>query len=105
MMLGMPASSSMAVATEPRIQAGAISVRKTAIPKLTGIAMIIAIPVSFGIAVFLTEIAPAWMRGSVATAIELLAGIPSIIYGMWGLFVFVPFMSDYIEPWLDDHLG
>lgn len=69
------------------------------------IAMLIAIPVSLGIAVFLTELAPAWLRGPVATAIELLAGIPSIIYGMWGLFVFVPFMSDYIEPWLDARIG
>ncbi len=69
------------------------------------LAMIIAVPVSFGIAVFLTEVSPGWLRGPVAAAIELLAGIPSIIYGMWGLFVFVPFMSDYIEPWLTDKLG
>ena len=69
------------------------------------IAMMIAIPVSFGIAMFLTEIAPQWMRQPVAMAIELLAGIPSIIYGMWGLFVFVPFMSDYVEPALNDYLG
>jgi phosphate transport system permease protein len=68
------------------------------------IALILAVPVSFGIALFLTEIAPSWMRGPVATAIELLAGIPSIIYGMWGLFVFVPFMAS-IEPWLNDTLG
>lgn len=69
------------------------------------IAMLIAVPVSFGIAFYLTEIAPTWLRGPVATAVELLAGIPSIIYGMWGLFVFVPFMSDYILPWLDEHVG
>jgi phosphate transport system permease protein len=69
------------------------------------IAMIIAVPVSFGIAMFLTEIAPQWMRAPIATAIELLAGIPSIIYGMWGLFVFAPFMSDYVEPALNDYLG
>ena len=69
------------------------------------IAMVIAVPVSFGIAVFLTEVSPKWLRGPVAAAVELLAGIPSIIYGMWGLFVFVPFMSDYIEPWLSDTLG
>jgi phosphate transport system permease protein len=69
------------------------------------IAMLIAVPVSFGIAVFLTEVAPAWMRGPVAAAIELLAGVPSIIFGMWGLFVFVPFMANYIEPWLNDNLG
>ena len=69
------------------------------------IAMIIAVPVSFGIALFLTEVAPNWLRGPVAAAIELLAGIPSIIYGMWGLFVFVPIMGEYITPWLNDHLG
>jgi len=69
------------------------------------IAMLIAVPVSFGIAVFLTEIAPTWMRGPVAIAIELLAGIPSIIYGMWGLFVFVPFMSNWVDPWIDANLG
>ena len=69
------------------------------------IAMIIAVPVSFGIAFFLTEIAPPWMRAPVAAAVELLAGIPSIIYGMWGLFVFVPFMGEHVAPWLDEHVG
>ncbi|AXK72010.1 phosphate ABC transporter permease subunit PstC [Lysobacter sp. TY2-98] len=69
------------------------------------IAMIIAVPVSFGIAMFLTEIAPKWMRGLVGTAIELLAGIPSIIYGMWGLFVLVPYLSEHVYPWIDAHLG
>jgi len=69
------------------------------------IAMLIAVPVSFGIALFLTEVAPNWMRGPVGAAIELLAGIPSIIYGMWGLFVFVPIMAEYANPWLDEHLG
>jgi phosphate transport system permease protein len=69
------------------------------------IAMLIAVPVSFGIALFLTEVAPAWMRGPVASGIELLAGIPSIIYGMWGLFVFVPFMAASIIPWLNAHVG
>ncbi|MEO6688611.1 MAG: phosphate ABC transporter permease subunit PstC [Dokdonella sp.] len=69
------------------------------------IAMLIAVPVSFGIALFLTEVAPNWLRGPVAAAIELLAGIPSIIYGMWGLFVFVPIMAEYVNPWLNDHLG
>jgi phosphate transport system permease protein len=69
------------------------------------IAMLIAVPVSFGIALFLTEVAPRWLNRPVAAAIELLAGIPSIIYGMWGLFVFVPFMADWIEPWISQHLG
>lgn len=68
------------------------------------IALVLAVPVSFGIALFLTEIAPVWMRGPVGTAIELLAGIPSIIYGMWGLFIFVPFMAR-IEPALSSTLG
>lgn len=71
----------------------------------SAIAMLLAVPVSFGIAVFLTEVAPARVRPIVAAAIELLAGVPSIIYGMWGLFVFVPVMSDYVEPWLTANLG
>ena len=69
------------------------------------IAMLIAVPVSFGIAMFLTEIAPKWLRGPVGTAIELLAGIPSIIYGMWGLFVLVPVLAEHVYPWVDSHLG
>jgi phosphate transport system permease protein len=64
------------------------------------IALIFAVPVSFGIALFLTEIAPGWLRGPVSSAIELLAGIPSIIYGMWGLFIFAPFVAEHIKPWL-----
>ncbi|MEO8459024.1 MAG: phosphate ABC transporter permease subunit PstC [Dokdonella sp.] len=69
------------------------------------IAMIIAVPVSFGIALYLTEVAPPWLRRPVGTAIELLAGIPSIIYGMWGLFVLVPMMTEHVTPWLNDHIG
>ena len=69
------------------------------------IAMLIAVPVSFGIAFFLTEVAPRWMRGPVGTAIELLAGIPSIIYGMWGFFVLMPVMREHLVPWLDAHVG
>ena len=69
------------------------------------IAMLIAVPVSFGIALFLTEVAPSWLRTPVGTAIELLAGIPSIIYGMWGLFVFVPMLAEHVYPWIDAHLG
>jgi phosphate transport system permease protein len=71
----------------------------------SAIALIIAVPVSIGIALFLTDIAPRWTRGSIAIAIELLAAIPSIIYGMWGLFIFAPFMAAHVEPWLNDHLG
>ena len=67
--------------------------------------MVIAVPVSFGIAFFLTEVAPRWLRGPVGTAIELLAGIPSIIYGMWGLFVLVPVMTEYVTPFLNETLG
>lgn len=69
------------------------------------IAMLIAVPVSFGIAFFLTEVAPKWLRAPVGTAIELLAGIPSIIYGMWGLFVLVPLLAEHVYPWVDAHLG
>jgi phosphate transport system permease protein len=68
------------------------------------IAMLIAIPVSFGIALFISELAPRWLRGPVSTAVELLAAIPSIIYGMWGLLVFAPWFGN-IEPWINDHLG
>ena len=71
----------------------------------SAIALLIAVPVSIGIALFLTDIAPRWTRGPIAMAIELLAAIPSIIYGMWGLFVFAPFMAAHVEPWLSDHLG
>jgi phosphate transport system permease protein len=71
----------------------------------SAIALVIAIPVSIGIGLFLTDIAPRWIRGPIAIAIELLAAIPSIIYGMWGLFVFAPFMGAHVEPWLNDHLG
>lgn len=69
------------------------------------IAMLIAVPVSFGIAFFLTEVAPRWLRTPVGTAIELLAGIPSIIYGMWGFFVLMPVMREHLIPWLDTHIG
>ena len=71
----------------------------------SAIALLIAVPVSIGIALFLTDIAPRWTRGPIAIAIELLAAIPSIIYGMWGLFVFAPFMAANVEPWLTQHLG
>jgi len=71
----------------------------------SGIALLIAIPVSFGIALFLTELSPRVLRRPFGIAIELLAGIPSIIYGMWGLFVFAPFFADHIEPWLNDYVG
>ncbi len=68
------------------------------------IALVIAVPVSLGIALFITELAPRWLRQPVGAAIELLAAIPSIIFGMWGLFVFASWFSNY-EPWISDHLG
>jgi len=69
------------------------------------IAMAIAVPVSFGIALFLTEMSPAWLKRPLGIAVELLAAIPSIIYGMWGLFVFVPIFQRYVQPALIDTLG
>jgi phosphate transport system permease protein len=71
----------------------------------SAIAMLIAVPISLGIAMFLTDIAPRWSRAPIGIAVELLAAIPSIIYGMWGLFVFAPFLAEYVEPWLTLHLG
>jgi phosphate transport system permease protein len=70
-----------------------------------GIALLIAFPISFGIALFLTEICPVWLRRPLGTAVELLAGVPSIIYGMWGLFVFAPLFGDYVQPFLKATLG
>lgn len=69
------------------------------------VALVIAVPVSFGIAIFLTELAPAWMKRPLGIAIELLAGIPSIVYGMWGLLVFAPVFSKYVQPLMADTLG
>ncbi len=69
------------------------------------IALLIAFPISFGIALFLTEICPAWLRRPMGTAVELLAGVPSIIYGMWGLFVFAPLFADHVQPFLKATLG
>lgn len=69
------------------------------------IALLIAFPISFGIALFLTEICPSALRRPLGTAVELLAGVPSIIYGMWGLFVFAPLFGDVIQPILSKTLG
>jgi len=71
----------------------------------SAIAMLIAVPVSFGIALFLTELSPRWLKRPLGTAIELLAAIPSIIYGMWGLFVFAPLFQSHVQPALVDTLG
>ena len=69
------------------------------------IALVIAVPLSFGIAVFLTEICPTVLRRPLGTAIEILAAVPSIIYGMFGLFIFAPLFADYIQPALAATLG
>ncbi len=71
----------------------------------TAVAMVIAIPLSIGIALFLVEIAPNFLRQPLAIAIELLAAIPSIVYGMWGMFVLPTVMSSTIQPWLQKYLG
>ena len=63
----------------------------------SAIALLIAVPVSFGIALFLTELSPAWLKRPLGTAIELLAAVPSIVYGMWGLLVFSPILSTYVQ--------
>ena len=71
----------------------------------SAIALAIGIPVSFGIAMFLTELSPVWLRRPLGTAIEMLAAIPSIIYGMWGLFVFAPIFQAHAQPFLARTLG
>jgi len=71
----------------------------------SAIAMVVGIPVAFGVAVFITEICPLWLKRPLATMIELLAAIPSIIYGIWGLFVFAPFVQQYIQPAIIETLG
>jgi phosphate transport system permease protein len=69
------------------------------------LAMLIAVPVGLLISVFLTELCPLWLRRPIGIAIELLAGIPSIIYGIWGLFVFAPFVQQWIQPFLISLFG
>jgi phosphate transport system permease protein len=69
------------------------------------VAMLIAVPLAFGIAVFLTETCPLWARGPIATCVELLAAVPSIVYGIWGLFVLAPILQHTVQPFLIDTLG
>ena len=69
------------------------------------LALLLAVPLAFGIAFYLTELAPQWLRRPVGTAIELLAAVPSIIYGMWGFFVIDPLMAQYVQPVLIDNIG
>ncbi len=71
----------------------------------TLLAMLLAVPLAGGVALFLTELSPPFLRPIFGTAIELLAAIPSIIYGMWGLFTLAPLMADHVQPWLGEHLG
>ena len=70
-----------------------------------GIALLLAVPLAFGIALFLTETCPVWLRRPLGTAIELLAAVPSIIYGMFGLFIFAPLFAEYGQPALQSTLG
>jgi phosphate transport system permease protein len=69
------------------------------------VALVIAVPLSFGIAMFLTELSPKWLKRPLGTMIELLAAVPSIVYGMWGLLVFAPVFSQYVQPLLSNTLG
>jgi phosphate transport system permease protein len=69
------------------------------------LALLLAIPVSLGIAIFLTELAPVWLKRPIGVAIELLAAVPSIIYGIWGLFVLSPVLQRHVQPWLISWLG
>ncbi len=69
------------------------------------IAMVVGVPLSFGVAVFITELCPPMLKRPLSIAIELLAGIPSIIYGIWGLFVFAPFLQEHVQPFLISTIG
>jgi phosphate transport system permease protein len=69
------------------------------------LAMLIAIPISFGIAIFLTELSPSWLKRPVGVAVELLAAVPSIIFGIWGLFVLAPILQRHVQPWLIEWIG
>ncbi|MSP04965.1 MAG: phosphate ABC transporter permease subunit PstC [Acetobacteraceae bacterium] len=80
-----------------------VSIYGTVVTAMLAITM--AVPLAFGIAVTLTHLAPVWMRGPIGTAVELLAAVPSIIYGMWGFYFVVPFMANTIQPILIDGLG
>jgi phosphate transport system permease protein len=71
----------------------------------SALAMLIGIPIAFGIALFITELCPPWLKRPLGTMIELLAAIPSIIYGIWGLFVFAPFLQSYVQPAIIATLG
>jgi len=72
---------------------------------ITALAMIMAVPVAIGIAIFISELSPKFFKGPAGAAIELLAAIPSIVYGMWGLFTLAPIMAEYVEPALQSAVG
>ena len=88
-----------------------VNLKYGALPAITGtlitsvLALLIAWPIGFGIAFFLTEVCPRRLRTPLGVAIELLAAIPSIVYGMWGFFVLAPFMASTVEPWLTEVFG
>ena len=82
---------------------GAVAIYGTVITSV--LALLLAVPIAFGIAFFLTELAPQSIRRPIGTAVELLAAVPSIIYGMWGFFVVVPVMATYIQPTVIDSIG
>ena len=69
------------------------------------LALIISVPLAIGVAVFITEMSPVWLRGPLAFTTELLAAIPSVIYGLWAIFVMVPLLRQYVEPWAQKTLG
>src|SRR5579862_3216967 len=69
------------------------------------VAMLIAVPLAFGVAVFLTETCPLWLRSPIATCVELLAAVPSIVFGIWGLFVLAPVLQHSVQPWVIDTFG
>jgi phosphate transport system permease protein len=69
------------------------------------LALLIAVPLAIGVAVYITEMSPRWLRGSLAFTTELLAAIPSVIYGLWAIFVLVPLLRQYVQPWLAKYFG
>ena len=69
------------------------------------LALLLAVPLAVGVAVFITEMCPRWLRGALAFTTELLAAIPSIIYGLWAMFVLVPLLREHVEPWLARYFG
>jgi len=71
----------------------------------SALALLIAVPLAVGVAVYITEMSPRWMRGALAFTTELLAAIPSVIYGLWAIFVMVPLLREYVEPFLARYLG